>query len=144
VTPLSISDPAVQHAIALSQPWDTLLWQTGLQAGQGALLPWLAGDCTYRLRRWPESGLLSRRAVFVRLAAHFSKELVTPESVAQNARMTLRDVTDFVNACSLCGYLVTGKRAVVEAPAAAASAAADSSKEQKRSLFGKIRSKLGL
>ncbi len=141
-TALNISDAEAQNAIVLSKPWDAFLWMAGLSAGQGSLLPWLEGDCTYRLRRWPESSLLTRRAAHVRLAAHFSKELVTPVAVAHTSSSSISDVVDFVNACSLCGYLIVGKRMVAEVSAPAVRNVEESG--GKRSLFGRIRSKLGL
>lgn len=139
--PVTHGDAAVEQAWALAKPWSGLLWQAGLLAGQGNLLPWLSGDCTYKLRRWPDASLLASRPAFVRLSAHFarSKEWVTPASVAQTTSAKAGDVADFINACSLCGYLIEGERVI-----AAPSPAPVVMSEEKKSLFGRIRATLGL
>jgi len=139
--PVSPGDAAVEQAWPLAKPWVGLLWQAGLLAGQGNLLPWLSGDCTYKLRRWPDASLLASRPAFVRLSAHFarSKEWVTPASVAQTTSAKVGDVVDFINACSLCGYLIVGERVIATPPPAPVITS-----EEKKSLFGRIRATLGL
>ena len=139
--PVTPGDAAIEQAWALAKPWAGLLWQTGLLAGQGNLLPWLSGDSTYKLRRWPDASLLASRPAFVRLSAHFarSKEWVTPASVAQTTSAKVGDVADYINACSLCGYLIAGERVIAAPPPAAPVVS-----EEKKSLFGRIRATLGL
>jgi len=141
VLPVAAGDAVLQQAGENASPWDSVLWSLGLGAGQGKLLTWLASNCTYKLRRWPDTSLLKNRSSFVRLAARFAKEFVSPEEVAQKSGAANRDIADFLNACSLCGYLISGERkqTLVEETLAAPAAS-----EQKKSLFGRIRSKLGL
>jgi len=79
--------------------------------GQLTYLLWMAGVAEariapgrYQLRRWPDFGRLPHRPSFVRLAAYFAKNGVSPSAAADAATVPFPEVKAFLGGCVLAGF----------------------------------------
>ncbi len=98
-------------------------WFVGLHGATG-LAPWLVGDASYRLRRWPDFGRLGVHPDLIELSAIAAARAGTPAALAQRSGLATVDVHRFLAAASLAGLLATAARveavpAVAVAPAPA-------------------------
>jgi hypothetical protein len=118
------------------KPLVMLRWLVGLQTGALGLLPWIDGTQTMRLSRYPEFQMLHHQAAHRRIAAALSRPRRGVEVIAEITNEDVATVVGFVNAVSLCGYLLSlGESA--EAPKTVLS-------ETRRSLFKSFRKALGI
>jgi hypothetical protein len=121
------------------------LWHLGVNAGGGSLLPWIPGDRPCRLMRWPPLATRDTDSPLFRVAAVLSGTPTSVTDVAQLAGADEAAVNDFVNGCSLLGYLEVlsspAPRTRGGAPAAGPEAAGAPAA---RSLVGRLRQRIGL
>ena len=123
------------------------LWHLGVNAGGGTLLPWIPLDRPCRLTRWPPIEKQDERHQLFRVAAILSRTPTTIAEVLELAEAPEAEMNDFLNGCSLLGYLEilpapTSRAARGGAPAAGAHAG--SPDPPSRSLVGRLRQRIGL
>ena len=98
-------------------------WFVGLHGASG-LAPWLAGNASYRLRRWPDFGRLGVDPDLIELSATAAACASTPAALAQRSGQAMAEVHRFLAAASLAGLLATAARVDAVLPAAVAPAPA--------------------
>lgn len=116
---------------------DTLLWTMGQHSFQDASAFWLRQGDHFRLTRWPDLTSLDHSIDQMRMIAMLGNIALSVEQLAEAANVELGQAQRLVNALSLMGVL----ESAVEARAAARVAVAPSAH---RSLFSRLRDKLGL
>ncbi len=85
-----------------SRPLADFLWQFGILAGGGRLLPWLSSAAVYRLAEEPRSEFAPR---YEHLLCTIRSEGRSPLMISQETDASLPEVYDLLNACSLSGCL---------------------------------------
>lgn len=136
-----------QHATA--DGWRRLPAQDLALPIEGALtwLMWTAGIAearvqpgVYRLRRWPDFGVLPHQPSFVRLAAFFARQPATAPAAAAAALVPVPDVEAFLAGCLMAGYAGADD----SAPRAAPPTPARSADTGLLGVLGRIRRRLGI
>ena len=123
------------------------LWHLGFNAGGGRLLPWIPVDRPCRLSRWPPIEKPNAHHQLVRVAAVLSRTPTTLADVIDGAGADEGQINDFLNGCSMLGYLeiLPGLSARVAnrvgAPAAPPSTDVPPAP---RSFVGRLRQRIGL
>lgn len=102
---------------------ETLLWAVGLTRSKGALLHRLDAQQPYRLRRWPNFGLLGRRSTDLRCCSLLMQRALTPTHLSMLSGMPLGVIGSFLNACALSGLLEAVDAPALPAPTATPAAA---------------------
>lgn len=98
-----------------SFPIEILAWHTGWHSDPESLAPWLDAKAHFRLRHWPDFGLLRGDAVQVQLAACLTVRAWSREMLVSRTGIPSDLVTRFINAAALAGILVASA-APSEAP----------------------------
>jgi hypothetical protein len=119
------------------QDLDGLLWEIGLNSFGGAPAFWLGSDERYRLTRWPNLTRHSHSMSHVRMIAALGNAYVTTAELAAFAGVDESEAQRLVNALSLMQIL--SRSAAAPAPAAAPPTPAAT----RRSLFDRLRKRLG-
>ena len=118
---------------------DPLLWVMGLHSFQDARAFWLRPGDHYKLTRWPDLAAIDHTMDQMRMIAMLGNISLSVEQLAVAANVDPAQAQRLVNALSLMGVLESAQesRAVaVATPQPVASA--------HRSLFSRLRAKLGL
>jgi hypothetical protein len=107
---LSIGRTAKPRSGLMTFSGDELAWFTGFYTS-GSPAPWIAGSTTYRLRRWPDFGLLRTSDPFdadaqLRVVAALDAQPATPAALVRRSQVTREHVARTLNALSLCGLIV--------------------------------------
>lgn len=89
-------------------PAEGLLWAIGIARSRGMLLNRIDPRRRYRLRRWPDFGVIGRRGADLRCASLLIQREFSHAGLAQTAGMPASMVVGFLNACAVCGLLVEG------------------------------------
>ncbi|MEZ5401618.1 MAG: hypothetical protein R2729_18235 [Bryobacteraceae bacterium] len=118
---------------------DSFLWRVGHLSSGGKLLPWLDQRRAYRLNRWPPVVREAGDSSLVKLGTIIARRALAPAEISDASGQPLPRVADFLNGCSVAGCLDVYDP--VEAPAPRGNTTRN---KLFASLFGKIRSKLGL
>lgn len=118
---------------------DTLLWVMGLHSFQDARAFWLRPGDHFRLTRWPDLTGLDHSIDQMRMIAMLGNIALSVEQLAVAADVELAHAQRLVNALSLMGVLESS----VEARAAANAVVVPRASSH-RSLFSRLREKLGL
>lgn len=119
---------------------DLLCWNVGKIIGtQAGLAPWLNGDQAYRVISWPDFGVIGLDRVGMKLSAHLAQKCLTAQQLSSVSGVDLGAVFSFLNSTSLCGLLVAGP---AKQPFVRSASAAEL--PQQRSMFTRLRTKLGL
>jgi hypothetical protein len=119
------------------QDLDGLLWEMGINSFDGKPAFWLSSGERYRLARWPNLTQHSHNMRQVKMIAVLGNAYVSTSELATYAGVEEGEAQRLVNALSLMRILSRS----AEAPAAAVvpvTAAAE-----KRSLFGRLRKRMG-
>ncbi len=119
---------------------DDFACHLGFRAGNGALFPWIDADAAHRVIRWPSVGSS-------RVAAMLSMGAATVRDVESQTSAPKAQIHDFLNACSLAGWLQVSaapRRAANLRVVAPAQAAAAKRPPVQRSLLAKIRERMGI
>lgn len=108
-TPMAQVKPLDRHAIermrdAPSLPLARLLWFAALTSTPGQLSPALDTQARYRLTRWPQIEREFPR--HFRIATAMMKDARSLGDIASAANAPIADVTDFINAYSVTGYVI--------------------------------------
>ena len=119
------------------KPLVMLQWLVGLQTGSFGYLPWLSEDQAIRLRRYPAFQILHHDPEHRRLASVLSRLHTDAKSVAKVSRVSPDRAYAFVNAASLCGYLVQSAKQPARAKAGRPG-------KKAASLFSSFRRALGI
>ena len=119
---------------------DTLLWTMGLHSFQDARAFWLRPGDQYRLTRWPDLAAIDHTMDQMRMIAMLGNIALTVEQLAVAADVESAQAQRLINALSLMGVI----ESVQEARAAAAVVQAPPAASVHRSLFSRLREKLGL
>lgn len=82
---------------------EPLLWAIGIARSSGARLARLGEGQRFRLRRWPNFGVLGRRAADLRLCSLLTQQPLSPSELAAQAGLPQATVDAFLNACALSG-----------------------------------------
>ena len=119
------------------RPLSELIWCCALLGSSGELVPSIDQNTQLHLKRWPNLKSLVHLPRHITLTAFLTKYTATLAEVSSQTRIPAEHVIDFINACSVMGFLaqseqVASKAKVVEKDAA------------KQGLFGKIRNKFGM
>lgn len=133
----------IEHHIATFAPYpqssDALLWAIGTGTSGGRLLASLSAEAQYRITRWPDFGLIGRRASDIRCAALLSQRAYTPIELSAITGFPLPVINNFLNACALSGLL---EAADVKSPKTVGITAATTMVS--RPLFQRIREALAI
>jgi len=119
------------------QNLDELLWEMGVNSFGGAAAYWLSPDDRYRLTRWPNLTQHSHSLSQVRMIAVLGNGYASAAELAAFAGVDLSDAQRLINALSLMRIL--SRSAAAPAPALVAPTAA----AKRRSLFDRLRTRLG-
>ena len=122
------------------EPLDALLWKVGTIAFPARLAPWLNPTDVYRLKRWPNLTTLNPDMDQMRQAAMLSNGIFSVEQLAEFSGRSLDTTQSLINALSLMDALEimpAEKSVQYETPAVEKA-------ENDRSLFGRLRRRLGL
>jgi hypothetical protein len=95
----------IQRAATDVVPLEGILWTFGMTRSNGALLRRLDPQRIYRLRRWPDFGLIGRRSSDMRLASLLAQRNFSPKLLAQASAIPPTIVGNFLNSAALCGLL---------------------------------------
>lgn len=118
---------------------DPPLWVAALAISNGRLFGDLSSTEFYRLNRWPDLKKLGQNSLHLKLTALLRRG-GTIDYFANFLKVPANDVIDYINACRTLNYLenqeksVPLKKMLEHAP----------SNTSKRSLFSRIRSRLGI
>lgn len=85
--------------------WDAVLWAIGVSTSQSRLLPRLDLRKSYKLKRWPDFGLIGRRSSDIKCTALLTHKSLTPPELVAATGLSEARVSGFLNACALCGFL---------------------------------------
>lgn len=125
---------------------DPVLWKAGLTASNGALYGNLPESGYYKLRYWPDLKKLGFSIAHMKVASVL-RQGGAIFSIANMTQVPTEEVINFINVCYFLNYL----EPVAGGPASAHNALAPEKSEkhlevaqQKRGLFSRIRSRLGL
>lgn len=119
---------------------DALLWKIGTIAFPTRLAPWLNPGDVYRLQRWPNLTTLNPDMDQMRQAAMLSNGVFSVEQLAGFSGRSIETTRSLINALSLMNaleILPAEKSVQYETPAV-------DKPENDRSLFGRLRRRLGL
>ncbi|MCB1824817.1 MAG: hypothetical protein KDJ54_09695 [Candidatus Competibacteraceae bacterium] len=119
-----------------AQDLDVPLWTAALAISAGHLFDGLSLTESYRLNRWPDLKKLGQDPLHLKLTALLRRG-GNIGYFADHLKAPVEDVIDFINACRTLGYLeYQGKPTSVPGK--------KPSNTGKRSLFSRIRSRLGI
>ncbi len=122
-----------------AQDIDIPLWTAALAVSNGRLFDSLSPTEFYRLNRWPDLKKLGQDPLHLKLTALLRRG-GTISYFADFFKAPVEDVVDFINACWVLNYLEHQRKLDVLAEASEQKP----SNASKRSLFSKIRSRLGI
>lgn len=117
------------------------LWHLGQHAGNAELLPWVDREARYRITRTPPLGDDARDTGMLQIAQLLARSPVAPADIAGLAGAPDEAVADFLNGCSLVGYLERVATPVRRGPRANGR---PPEPEQPASLIGSLRRRIGL
>ena len=123
-----------------SRPAFELAWFAGLH-GPATLAPWLDAHAAYRLRRWPDFGLVRATRSQLALAALLTHAAHTRTRLVQLSQQSADAVDRFLNACAMAGVLVGTSEST---PVAETSTFITSSAARLGGLIRGLRNRLGL
>lgn len=124
-----------------TRPVFELAWFSGWHAAD-TLAPWIKHNVFYRLRRWPDFGLLRGAREQLALAAILTRTSCSRAQLIKTSGQPAPTVDRFLNACALAGVLTsTGDAAV---PANNAGTFIANSAARLGGLIRGLRSRLGL
>lgn len=123
------------------RPVFELAWFTAWHASD-ALAPWVDANALYRLRRWPDFGLLRGTREQLALAALLTHASYSRAQLIQSSRQPAANVDRFLNACALAGVLASAGEAAPAAEPAGTFIAASAARLG--GLIRGLRSRLGL
>ena len=112
------------------QPLSRLRWFGGLLAGGGTLLPGLDPQARFQLHKWPQTEREYPR--HFRIATQMMKGPATVAEIAQASGVPEPDVTDFVNASLVTGFV---------APAVETPPPAEDTAKPRGGLLGRLRNR---
>jgi hypothetical protein len=84
---------------------EALLWAIGITRSKSTLLQQLDAGSIYRLRRWPDFGVIGRRSQDLRCTSLLTQRPLAPTQLALLAGIPLGAIGSYLNACALCGLL---------------------------------------
>lgn len=95
----------MEHDMHERMPWDAALWAIGVSTSQARLLSRLDPRKSYKLKRWPDFGVIGRRSSDNKCTALLTHKSLTPMELAIETGLSEARVSSFLNACALCGFL---------------------------------------
>lgn len=101
----------VAASATIERPAEALLWAIGSLRSGSTLLDSLQMTMPYRLRRWPDFGVLGRRPADLRCASLLMQRAMSLSELASLANLPRGVAAAFLNACALCGLLETPAQA---------------------------------
>ena len=116
---------------------DGLLWQMGINSFDGAPAFWLSPGERYRLTRWPNLTQHSHDMSQVRMIAVLGNAYVSTAELAKYSGVAEAEAQKLINALSLMRILSRS------ADAPAAPMVVETAAAKRRSLFGRLRKRLG-
>jgi hypothetical protein len=119
------------------QNLDELLWEMGINSFGGAHAYWLSPDERYKLTRWPNLTQHTHTLSQVRMIAVLGNGYASTAELAAFAGVDVSEAQRLINALSLMRIL--SRSAAAPAPALVAPTAA----AKRRSLFDRLRKRLG-
>lgn len=122
------------------RPAFELAWFAGLH-GPATPAPWLDVRAAYRLRRWPDFGMVRATRAQLALAALLTHAAHTRTRLVQLSQQPPAAVERFLNACAMAGVLVATSEAV---PVAETGTFITSSAARLGGLIRGLRNRLGL
>lgn len=122
-----------------AQDSDPLLWTAALAISNGQLFPGLLPDGFYRLNRWPDLKKLGADPLHMKLAA-LLRSGGSIDHLSHFTKAPVEGIIDFINACHVLHYLEYQQKPTPSA----APVVQKKSGEEKRGLFARIRSRLGI
>ncbi len=137
LTTVPTSADAPPYVEGAGQNLDGLLWSMGTNAFDGKRAFWLAPDERYRLTRWPNLTQHSHDMRQVRMIAVLGNTYASAAELAAFAGVNESEAQRLINALSLMRILASSAAAPA-APVAPPTAAAE-----RKSLFSRLRKRLG-
>lgn len=95
----------LERSAPVAAPAEALLWAIGITRSRGTLLQQLDAAAAYRLRRWPDFGVIGRRSQDLRCTALLTQRAMAPMQLSLLAGIPLGTIGSYLNACALCGLL---------------------------------------
>jgi hypothetical protein len=120
---------------------DAFLWELGLSAGNGRLLPEIDQDSSFQISRWPPLTGTQDRSLFFQVSAAIARAPTRPQEISRLTGTPLEKVYDFLNACWLVDCLDIKP---AEGAMHGHTVAETEPKLASVSLFGLVRSRLGM
>ena len=119
------------------RPLSELIWCCTLLGSSGELVPSIDQNTRLHLKRWPNLKSLVHLPRHITLTAFLTKYTATLAEVSSQTRIPAEHVIDFINACSVMGFIdqreqTNSETKVIEKDTV------------KHGLFGKIRNKFGM
>ena len=121
---------------------DVPLWAAVLTISNGRLFNGLSFTEFYRLNRWPDLKKLGQNSFHLKLATLLRRG-GTVDYFADFLKAPVGDVIDYINACHTLNYLERQEKSILPAKVFEQKPS-DTNTTVKRSLFSRIRSRLGI
>lgn len=110
-------EPATAQKVPQRQerrPIGELLWHNAYAAG-ATLAPWLRADAAFRVRHWPDFGVIPPTRARLQLVAALSGRSCTRNELARLTGAPRGEIDRVLSALSLCGFLHPDDSAVRDA-----------------------------
>ncbi|QHS11319.1 hypothetical protein [Sinimarinibacterium sp. NLF-5-8] len=90
----------------VAQSAEPLLWGLGITRSDNTLLRAIDAERRYRLRRWPDFGLIGRRTSDLRCTSLLMQSDLSPLELSRVSTIPLSVIGNYLNAAALCGALM--------------------------------------
>lgn len=94
-----------QINLATEQSIFKLLWNLAINSQTAILLPELAQQQTFSLKRWPDPQKLSLKRPHIRLSSFMVQNTANIQTISSATQIPEPQVINFINGCSLVGLL---------------------------------------
>ncbi|MCB1020504.1 MAG: hypothetical protein KDC27_11290 [Acidobacteria bacterium] len=121
---------------------EAFLWELGMNAGDGRLLPGIDPQAAFKVNRWPPLTGTKDRSQFFQVSATISRVAAPATAISRMTNVPIAKVNDYLNACWMVGCLECSERVERKSPPPAP--APPLPKAATRSLLSRIRNRLGI
>lgn len=136
---MSSNDLAKEIQNIKAQDSDPLFWTAALAISNGQLMLGLLLEGFYKLNRWPDLKKLGADPLHMKLAA-LLRSGGTIDHLAHFTKAPVENIIDFINACQVLHYLENQQKSMPSV----SPVEQKKPSEEKRGLFARIRSRLGI
>ncbi|MEZ5593844.1 MAG: hypothetical protein R3F53_25315 [Gammaproteobacteria bacterium] len=133
-------DRIVQYQVS-KLDLEPVLWHAIINCHKEQLFESISNNTPVKLKKWPDYKFLMKNPNHMKLSAILSKHWSNAQNLVQDTNISLLNVNKFINACYGLGYLIFDESKVI---ASNNNFIKLNQKNNKKSLFGKIRKRLGI